>query len=69
MRRLDRRCVENHRTSAVHTCRLNFCVLNCDFGIGVVTKRKTERRIGRQNVDRLTYTELEAHREPFLGLR
>lgn len=46
-------------------------VLDTDFGLGIVVKKKNERPLSftKEQIDRLTYEELEANRKEWLGLQ
>ncbi|MBV8251062.1 MAG: class I SAM-dependent methyltransferase [Chitinophaga sp.] len=50
---------------------INVFVLDCDFGLGIVTKGKQEKPLSftQQQIEQLTYADLEANREQWLNLK
>jgi Methyltransferase domain len=50
---------------------INIFVLDCDHGLGVVTKGLTEKPLfyQREQIEKLTFAELEANREQLLNLK
>lgn len=46
-------------------------VLDCDYGVGVAVKRKNEKPLNytRFQIEKMNYSDLEANREVFLGLK
>ncbi|OQX54356.1 MAG: hypothetical protein B5M48_01195 [Candidatus Omnitrophica bacterium 4484_213] len=50
---------------------LNVFVLNCDYGLGIITKRKPENNLNftEEELNKLTYDDLEKNREELLNLK
>jgi hypothetical protein len=58
----------------VNRTDLDVCVLNCDYGLGVVTRKKKERNfaplnLGGRTIDSLSYPDLEKNRKEYLNLK
>lgn len=51
--------------------QINIFVLDCDFGVGIITKGKPEKdlNISKQQALELTYSDLENNREELLNLK
>ncbi len=50
---------------------LNIFVLNCDWGLGIVTKESTRKPLSysMEDIDRLSYEDLTRNRQALLGLK
>ncbi len=56
----------------LRACRpdLTTFVLDCDYGIGVVTKKPSEAlSISKEDIDKFTFDDFSAHREKWLNLK
>jgi len=58
------KCIIQLRSSRVD---INTFVLNCDLGLGIITKRNPPLNYSAQDIEQMNYHDLEINREKFLS--